>query len=375
MLRELIRGFLRPQWIGAASLALGAYNTFANSGGGGGGPSYSGGSGGAPLYVPSGLPGADQQWQQLLSQLLQNQGNVQQQTTDPYWQSFQDQMRVSPTGFLQGANVAGAESSLAGDQAVNAGHMLTGRAPQDFASADALRGAGQQSFMASMDPQNALYNRTLQQIQDQSRASSSAHGVGMGGYGAGVENKAVGDFNIDWQNNALSRMLAGLSGYAGASGAADRTSAMGGADLSGAQQFYNQAPGLYMNWGQIPYNAQMQTAQVPQQAASQYAGNINSTVQTPLASFQQSIIPYMNQGIGAGNYAGNLGMQQQQFGATQNAYNTQALLSGGAAANQAYNTPGSWLNSFNQPTGQYGYGSAPTDSNFGFDSYNVGSNY
>lgn len=361
MLRELIRGFLRPQWIGAASLALGAYNTFANDNGGGGGNSgptgYSGGSGGSPLYVPTGIPGADTNWQQLLAQLLQTQGQTSAITGPDLLRSYQAGANVDPTRFLAGAQDAGNASGYAGGKATSFGDTLSGRAPMDFNSADALRGAGQQSFLASMDPQKALYDRTLQQIQDQSRASSSAHGVGMGGYGAGVENKAVGDFNIDWQNQQLARMLSGLQGYGQASAGADRTSALGGADLSGAMGFYGQAPGLYMGSGQMPFDANMQVSQIPGQLATQYAGQIGSTQLSPLASFQSSIIPYMNQGIGAGNYAGNLGAQNRQFGANQTAANTQALLAGGAAANTAYNTPGSWLNSFNTPNtnGNNGY--------------------
>ncbi len=62
------------------------------------------------------------------------------------------------------------------------------------------------------DPQNALYDRTLQQVTDQSRAAQSARGIAMSPYGAGVENKALSDFNIDWQNNLLNRQNTAAQG-------------------------------------------------------------------------------------------------------------------------------------------------------------------
>ena len=37
------------------------------------------------------------------------------------------------------------------------------------------------------------------------RMTRTARGLGMSPYGAGVENKALSDFNIDWQNQQLQR--------------------------------------------------------------------------------------------------------------------------------------------------------------------------
>ena len=90
---------------------------------------------------------------------------------------------------------------------------LTAMGTQDFS-------AGAQTFQTALDPQNALHDRTAQQVQDQARASSAAHGVAMSPYAAGTENQAMSNFNIDWQNNQLLRMIQALTGMSGATNAA-----------------------------------------------------------------------------------------------------------------------------------------------------------
>jgi hypothetical protein len=84
----------------------------------------------------------------------------------------------------------------------------------------ALVNAGQQTYNTALDPQQALYGRTQQQLQDQVRASDSARGVAMSPYSAGVENKAMSDFNIDWQNQQLGRQVQGLGAMGQANTAA-----------------------------------------------------------------------------------------------------------------------------------------------------------
>jgi len=62
-----------------------------------------------------------------------------------------------------------------------------------------------QIMQTGFDPQKALYNRTLQQVQDQAQAANAAAGVGTTPYGAGLTNQATENFNIDWQNQQLAR--------------------------------------------------------------------------------------------------------------------------------------------------------------------------
>ncbi len=63
----------------------------------------------------------------------------------------------------------------------------------------------QQVGQMGFDPQNALYDRTLHQVQEQQRAGQSARGIGMSPFGAGLEGDATRNFNIDWENQKLKR--------------------------------------------------------------------------------------------------------------------------------------------------------------------------
>lgn len=78
------------------------------------------------------------------------------------------------------------------------------------------------------DPQQELYNRTLHQTQEQQRVGQAARGIEMSPYGAGLENDALKNFNIDWQNSQLDRAIA-----AGNAGSALGQTAFGlGSDAS-----------------------------------------------------------------------------------------------------------------------------------------------
>jgi hypothetical protein len=66
----------------------------------------------------------------------------------------------------------------------------------------------------SLDPQEGLYDRTQNQLQEQARAAAKARGLLEGPWGAGLENEAMSNFNIDWQNNLLNRLNQGAQGMA-----------------------------------------------------------------------------------------------------------------------------------------------------------------
>lgn len=65
-----------------------------------------------------------------------------------------------------------------------------------------------------MDPQNALYDRTLHDITEQQRAGQAARGLEMSPFAAGLEADATKNFNIDWQNTQLDRAVKGAEGGA-----------------------------------------------------------------------------------------------------------------------------------------------------------------
>jgi hypothetical protein len=95
---------------------------------------------------------------------------------------------------------------------------LIDQQPRLTSQQDLLRTLQDPIMQQAFDPQQALYNRTVQQTQEQTRAGLEARGLDMSPYGAGVEGSALSNFNIDWQNNQLQRMLQGASGVGGLAG-------------------------------------------------------------------------------------------------------------------------------------------------------------
>jgi hypothetical protein len=117
--------------------------------------------------------------------------------------------------------------------------------------------AGNQTYNTALDPRGELYGRTAQQVQDQSRAATSARGVGMSPYSAGVENDAMRNFNIDWQNAQLGRQATGVGAMTGATNSAVGAAGFGAdqnrgnvnallTGVSGLQSAYN-TPGSWLN--------------------------------------------------------------------------------------------------------------------------------
>lgn len=103
------------------------------------------------------------------------------------------------------------------DSAKKGGQFSTQQGADNIFYGGGIRDAGRAVLNNAFDPQNALYNRTAQQLQDQVRVGQAARGITSSPYGAGLENSAMANFNIDWQNNLLNRQVQGL-GAAGTAG-------------------------------------------------------------------------------------------------------------------------------------------------------------
>ncbi len=104
---------------------------------------------------------------------------------------------------------------------------------------NALWQAGQNTYNTSLDPQGDLYRRTQQQLQEQTRAAQAARGISMSPYGAGIENKAMSDFNIDWANQQLNRQVQGAGAFSGAGNVAANAGV-----ANNAQAFMQNQTGL-----------------------------------------------------------------------------------------------------------------------------------
>lgn len=175
-----------------------------------------------------------------------------------------------------------------------------------------------QLLNTAFDPQNALYNRTAQQVQDQTLAGLEATGMGTTPYGAGVLGQTMANFNIDWQNNLLNRETQG----AGAAGGLLTQ----GANLSGlGTGLMNAAPGQYLQASAMPYSTFGQIGGDQNAAIQAMLGN-TGTAQNVANVPVQDYLAYLQ----AGNSANSVANQNYlaQLTAQNNQFNQQLRLGG-----------------------------------------------
>lgn len=172
----------------------------------------------------------------------------------------------------------------------------------------------QQVLNTGFDPQHALYNRTQQQLTDQIRAGESARGIAMSPYGAGVENKGMSDFNIDWQNQQLQRQ------NTAAQGAGYLTNSAGNA-INLGQNVSTLGLQTLGNAAQLPY-ATANTIGNNQFGAIGQFGQAGATATDTAQKQIQDYLQYLsvgNQAAGVANqnYANQLTAQNQNFNQMQ----------------------------------------------------------
>lgn len=239
------------------------------------------------VYQPTGTGTADQNIQALLgaNTAAVSGPNNPYTTLSPEIAALFQSMFNNPNaaGYQTAANNAGAASTAVGNQAVNASGAI------NTAALSLLPGA-QQVYNLGLDPQSALYTQQLQQTQDQANVANSKYGL-TGQQAAGNLNQADTNFNIDWQNQQLSRALAGLSGagsaITNASGNAINASNLG---TTGASNI--------LAGGATPYNASTTIGDTQQTALSNYIAQLLG----PVTSSQSTIgdlSGYLGQGINA----------------------------------------------------------------------------
>jgi hypothetical protein len=167
-------------------------------------------------------------------------------------------------------------------------------------------------IQSGFDPQSALFNRSRSQLMDQTNAINAMSGLAGTPYGASVASNALGNFDINWQNQQLARQ-------AQASGAAGQA-----ADRSGL--LYAMAPGIVASSGAAPSNV--------------YTGQMGQNLAALSARNQGAAQGLANYGTGAGT-AGSLfqgseslpiqtGQAANQFGAAP--YNLGSTITSNALA-------------------------------------------
>ncbi len=210
-----------------------------------------------------------------------------------------------------------------------------------------LFGASNSLMNTAFDPQSALYGRTAQQLQDQTRTAEAARGIGTSPYGAGVEGKVMSDFNIDWQTNQLNRMLAGIQG------------AIPG--YAAGSQMQQQGPVQYIQGAQLPYSTFQGIGQ-GQLGALQGLGQFGQSASAIPQMQQQDYSQYALGAHGGNVQGGQLGLNQAQLGFNQTQQIGQGLGWGlGGASNIGWGGPG-WGGGSQTNTSPY----AAPSGNWGF---------
>jgi hypothetical protein len=207
------------------------------------------------------------------------------------------------------------------------------------AGADALAGAGNQILQTGFDPQSALFDRTQRQLLDQSSVANAMAGVGNTPYGASVTSNALGNFDINWQNNLLKRMegaglvgkglLSAAPGLAAASAALPSNAFLGqqgaqqqalgaqlGAGIAGGQGFNSMMSGAQglgstaanqlLTLGSSPYNMGGTIANNAMSGLNNLVNLGNNQYQLP-REVLQNLQQYMRLGQYASGISGNLG--------------------------------------------------------------------
>ena len=223
-----------------------------------------------------------------------------------------------------------------GPQAIQSANLFgpaaQGIAGQGMGNAGMIGGSVGPIMQQAFDPQQALYNRTAGQVGQAEQAQLAGSGLGQTPWGAGAYGQTMSDFNLNWNDRMLQRMLSGVQGAEGAAG-----SALG---LGG------QGLGLGMAGGGAPFQAYGQVAQYPLGAygqASQYGQQAAAVPQTGIGDWLQ----YLGQATGSQQaatqlYAQQLAAQKQQF--TENQAFGQGIGAGlgGSAASPLGTGIGNW---------------------------------
>lgn len=243
-------------------------------GGGKVGGSQGGGLGASSVYVPQNSAANDTSFQDLLKALTgqgaQGGTAANQVVNNPY-----------TPGMQTAANAAGTSLNKVGNAATAGSQNVT-------QNANAAIPYGNQILDTAFDPQHNLYDRELQQTQDQARAASSAAGLGTSGVGVGMENQAVNNFNLDWQDRQLGRENQGIQGY-------DSLLSSILSSLTGGTNLGQQGATDVAQGGALPW----QTANAGPEASLGALGQAQGLTQQSLAD----ILSYLGIGTDASNAA------------------------------------------------------------------------
>lgn len=229
------------------------------------------------------LPGQDipGQYAPQFNQIAQSLVN------NPYAQMFQQGANnISPVG--QGVSLG----------AIGAGQNFSQAGQSTIPYASSI-------LNTAFDPQSALYQRTQQQLVDQTRAGQAARGVATTPYGAAGESDALRKFDIDWQNAQLGRQATGL-------GAATSGLQSGLQTAAGGSALSDTGANNYLSYSGMPYSTFNTIGQGQLGALSGGQSGVAGSQQLALNPVQAYL-----QYLGLGNSAGQVANQNAQVGLNQ----------------------------------------------------------
>jgi len=249
-------------------------------------------------FQPSGTATADKSFQTLIQQMQANNpySTYAPQATSTFNAAYNDPYAA---GYQSSANTAGSAYGTAGNTAINSAQGLT------TAGNTAMTGANQVLNMG-FDPQNALYQRTLQQLNDSTNAGQAARGITNSPYGSSVASTADSNFNIDWQNNQLQKAIQALSGYtSGVAGA--------NADYTGANTLATTGAGDIAKSGAIPFAASTDITNNQNAAMNQLLSVLgNSGAGSWDNNTLNQLMSYLQLGAGQSNQQANFDLKNYQ---------------------------------------------------------------
>lgn len=241
-------------------------------------------------FQPSGTQQADTSFQTLINQMLANNpyDKYAPQATATFDSAYKNP--YAP-GYQASANTAGAAYGAAGATA--------------GASAPGLTKAGDNALTASnqvlnmgFDPQNALYQQSLQKLNDTTNAGQAQRGITNSPYGQSVSDTANTNFNIDWQNNQLTKAIQALSGYtSGVAGA--------NADYTGANTLATAGAADIAKSGALPFAASTDITNSQSAAMNQLLSILgNSGAGAWDSTSLDQLMSYLKLGAGQSNQQG-----------------------------------------------------------------------
>lgn len=280
----------------------------------------------------------------------QQQGQMAAKAGMDQYQQAQQAIPVGQTIFNQGQQLfdQGQQQYRQAQGAIPIGLDMWRKSQGAIPAGQEAMAAGKQVWETAQDPRQELYNRTLGQVTDQSRAAQAARGLSMSPIGGQMEGDTNRNFNIDWQNQQLQRQAtgsqalnAGTGVYYGGLGAAEAGANAAFKGYDTARQGYNSALGgfgaanqgantLYGGLAEAQRGAQALNAGIgtgyagtgvygaaSQQGYGLGQGGINQYLQSGQLPYAESQQQGQNQftALGANQraMAGNLAPYQQQI--------------------------------------------------------------